>query len=154
MTTASPWTPEPGSPAAALHAVEPTYRALLMTLCLLSRENADLPSLGAVVAVTERLGDLIAGTGILWQKPDLVAALHDLADGLERRREAEPARDLPCVSFSPAPGRRTRTNNRDRPSSDGGAPPEPRAWRHAARGAFSLSTAADARLPRAAGRSS
>jgi hypothetical protein len=34
MTAASPWTPEPGTPAAVLHAAEPAYKAMMLALCL------------------------------------------------------------------------------------------------------------------------
>jgi hypothetical protein len=71
---------------------EPIYRTLLLTLRHLAGANETLPTEAAVIACIDIAVDISASSGILWQQhPDIVAALHTLADGLDERRKREPA---------------------------------------------------------------
>jgi hypothetical protein len=90
MTDASPWRPPPGSPSALLAAAEPVYWTLMRALHAASLEQPSPPVLSTIIAVTDLMGDLIVGTGALWEAPDMVKALRALADTLEQRRETEP----------------------------------------------------------------
>jgi len=97
MTTTSPWQPGELSPEpdARIAAVEPLYRALLAKLHAAAYiSEDDLPTAAAVMAAIDLAADLALASGLLWAQPDLVAALRTLADDLEQRREAEPARPL------------------------------------------------------------
>jgi hypothetical protein len=94
----SPWQGNHPPPEAVLApqlvACEPLYLALMKTLHAASRDDHELPSLAAVVTVADLFGALAAGTGLLWQAPDLVSALRALADDLEARRDAEPPKPV------------------------------------------------------------
>jgi hypothetical protein len=57
MTAANPWE-QPGEEDARIAAAGIVYRAMLQTLCALSRFDEDLPSLDTAVAITELAGDV------------------------------------------------------------------------------------------------
>jgi hypothetical protein len=94
---ASPWQGSPDGPApppdAPLDATatEAVYRVLWKTLRTVADVSEELPAAIAVVACVDLAADLSIASGILWQTPDIVAALRTLADDLERRPTDEPA---------------------------------------------------------------
>jgi hypothetical protein len=80
-------------PTERLAAYEPIYRALLRILHALGRADCDLRSDAAVVAAA----DIAVTSGLLWiteEGGDIVAALRNLADHLQQRRDREPAKPL------------------------------------------------------------
>jgi hypothetical protein len=72
----SPWADFPVAPP--LTACAPIYALLMAALHVISRDP-EVPTLAAVVALTELLGDLIASSGALWVAPDIIPALRDNA---------------------------------------------------------------------------
>jgi hypothetical protein len=89
----SPWQPaHEREPRFVL--AEPVYKALLQTLHTASRINPDLPTAAAVMASIDLGYDLAVMSGLLWESPDLIAALRKLADTLEARRDSEPPRPV------------------------------------------------------------
>ena len=72
-------------------AVEPVYAALLTRLHHCARANPTLKTEIAIYAAIDVAVDLSIASGLLWSKrPDIVATLRILADGLEQRRQNEP----------------------------------------------------------------
>jgi hypothetical protein len=57
----------------------------------LGHEDEKLSCEVAIVALVDLSVDLAAASGLLWQQPDLVDALHKLAASLDERRKREPA---------------------------------------------------------------
>jgi hypothetical protein len=96
----SPWQRPPGDddperdPKAPLSDVEAIYAVLWRSLNLASRAAQDLPVTSALVALIDLAADLSSASGLLWTQPDFVAALRDLADKLEARRDRETAPPL------------------------------------------------------------
>ena len=93
-------------------AVEPVYGALLTRLHHCARADPTLKTEIAVYAAFDVALDLSIASGLIWSKrPDIVATLRVLADGLEQRRQNEPMpaliiselRALLCAGRSPAP---------------------------------------------------
>lgn len=122
MTTATPWTPNgtppadgpsksgqgssaSGQPSGApppwadfpiapqLTACAPIYARMMAALHVVSRDP-DVPTLAAIVALTELLGDLIASSGALWVAPDIIPALRTFVADLEQRRKDEAPKPL------------------------------------------------------------
>jgi hypothetical protein len=91
MTTATPWTPPPGTPERQPdpRPAEP-YRDMLMALCLASREDPNLSTAAAIEAAIELAADLSIMSGMAWASPDIIESLRNLADDLEARRTGEP----------------------------------------------------------------
>jgi hypothetical protein len=95
--TGSPWQadhppaapPDPPS-GAPLEASEAVYRVLWKTLLTIADVHGDLPVAAATMAAIDLGTDLAIASGLLWQTPDIPAALRALADNLEARRDAEP----------------------------------------------------------------
>jgi hypothetical protein len=84
-------------PTERLAAYEPIYRALLRILHALGRADGDLRSDAAVIAAVDLAADVAVSSGLLWvtdEGGDIVAALHNLADHLQKRRDSEPAKPL------------------------------------------------------------
>jgi hypothetical protein len=87
----SPWADFPVAPQ--LTACAPIYARLMAALHVVSRDP-DIPTLAAIVALTELLGDLIASSGALWVSPDIVVSLRDFVADLEQRRQDEAPKPL------------------------------------------------------------
>jgi hypothetical protein len=88
---ASPWGEFPVTPQ--LTACAPIYARLMAALHVVSRDPG-VPTLAAIVAVTELLGNLVVNSGALWVTPDLVVSLRDFVDDLEQRRKDEAPKPL------------------------------------------------------------
>jgi hypothetical protein len=86
-TDPNPWGNPPVAPELA--GCGPTYLVLMKALHACSLADEELPSLAAIVAITDLVGDLIVNSGALWVAPDLVKAQHTLAEDLEQRRADE-----------------------------------------------------------------
>ena len=93
-------------------AVEPVYAALLTRLHHCARANPTLKTEIAIYAAIDVAVDLSIAFGLLWSKrPDIVATLRILADGLEQHQQInQPRRSSSATACGPESARHTAGN--------------------------------------------